>query len=124
MNGFTLVEAGASTFDETWKPVWGEVSQIRNHYNELAVTLDQKEQNRHIVIRFRLYDDGLGFRYEFPLQRTLHYFTVKEEYTQFAMTGDEINVQHCPLCTFAQYRLAGSQQIVHLVFAHILFFPC
>lgn len=73
MNGFTLVEAGASTFDETWKPVWGEVSQIRNHYNELAVTLDQKEQNRHIVIRFRLYDDGLGFRYEFPLQRTLHY---------------------------------------------------
>ena len=88
MNGFTLVEAGASTFDETWKPVWGEVSQIRNHYNELAVTLDQKEQNRHIVIRFRLYDDGLGFRYEFPLQRTLHYFTVKEEYTQFAMTGD------------------------------------
>lgn len=88
MNGLTLVEAGASTFDETWKPVWGEVSQIRNHYNELAVTLDQKEQNRHIVIRFRLYDDGLGFRYEFPLQRTLHYFTVKEEYTQFAMTGD------------------------------------
>ena len=68
--------------------MWGEVSQIRNHYNELAVTLDQKEQNRHIVIRFRLYDDGLGFRYEFPLQRTLHYFTVKEEYTQFAMTGD------------------------------------
>ena len=88
MNGFTLVEAEASTFDETWKPVWGEVSQIRNYYNELAVTLDQKEQNRHIVIRFRLYDDGLGFRYEFPLQRTLHYFTVKEEHTQFAMAGD------------------------------------
>ena len=59
MNGFTLVEAGASTFDETWKPVWGEVSQIRNHYNELAVTLDQKEQNRHIVIRFRLSRDLL-----------------------------------------------------------------
>ena len=87
-DGFRLAGSETSTFDETWKPVWGEVSQIRNHYNELAVTLVQKEQNRHIVIRFRLYDDGLGFRYEFPLQRTLHYFTVKEEYTQFAMTGD------------------------------------
>lgn len=88
MDGFTLVEAKTSTFDETWKPVWGEVAQIRNHYNELAVRLEQKEQDRHIVIRFRLYDDGLGFRYEFPLQRGLHCFTVKEEHTQFAMTGD------------------------------------
>ena len=88
MDGFTLVEAKTSTFDETWKPVWGEVAQIRNHYNELAVRLEQKEQDRHIVIRFRLYDDGLGFRYEFPLQRGLHCFTVKEEHTQFSMTGD------------------------------------
>ena len=88
MDGFTLVEAKTSTFDETWKPVWGEVAQIRNHYNELAVRLEQKEQDRHIVIRFRLYDDGLGFRYECPLQRGLHCFTVKEEHTQFAMTGD------------------------------------
>ena len=88
MDGFSLAEAQKSTFDETWKPVWGEVAQIRNHYNELAATLEQKEHNRRIVIRFRLYDDGLGFRYEFPLQRELHYFTVKEEHSQFAMTGD------------------------------------
>ena len=88
MDGFTLVEAKTSTFDETWKPVWGEVAQIRNHYNELAVRLEQKEQDRHIVIRFRLYDDGLGFRYEFPLQKNLNYFVIKEERTQFAMTGD------------------------------------
>lgn len=90
MDNFTLVDAATSTFDETWKPVWGEVRQIRNHYNELAVTLSQKSQNRNMIIRFRLYDDGLGFRYEFPLQRNLNYFIVKEEHTQFAMTGDHI----------------------------------
>lgn len=88
MNGFTLTDAKTSTFDETWEPVWGEVKSIRNHYNELAVTLDQKAQDRNIVIRFRLYDDGLGFRYEFPLQKNLNYFVIKEEYSQFAMTGD------------------------------------
>lgn len=88
MDNFTLIDAATSTFDETWKPVWGEVRQIRNHYNELAVTLSQKSQNRNMIIRFRLYDDGLGFRYEFPLQRNLNYFIVKEEHTQFAMTGD------------------------------------
>ena len=88
MNGFTLADTQTSTFDETWEPVWGEVKQIRNHYNEMAVTLDQKAQDRNIIIRFRLFDDGLGFRYEFPLQKNLNYFVIKEERTQFAMTGD------------------------------------
>ena len=88
MNGFPLADTQTSTFDETWEPVWGEVKQIRNHYNEMAVTLDQKAQDRNIIIRFRLFDDGLGFRYEFPLQKNLNYFVIKEERTQFAMTGD------------------------------------
>lgn len=88
MNEFTLADTQTSTFDETWEPVWGEVKQIRNHYNEMAVTLDQKAQDRNIIIRFRLFDDGLGFRYEFPLQKNLNYFVIKEERTQFAMTGD------------------------------------
>ena len=88
MNGFTLADTQTSTFDETWEPVWGEVKQIRNYYNEMAVTLDQKAQDRNIIIRFRLFDDGLGFRYEFPLQKNLNYFVIKEERTQFAMTGD------------------------------------
>ena len=88
MNGFTLAGTETSTFDETWEPVWGEVKQIRNHYNEMAVTLNQKAQDRNIIIRFRLFDDGLGFRYEFPLQKNLYYFVIKEERTQFAMAGD------------------------------------
>jgi hypothetical protein len=71
-------------FDENWKPVWGEVAQIRNHYNELAVTLNQKGTDRQIIIRFRLFDEGLGFRYEFPSQKNLIYFVIKEERTQFA----------------------------------------
>ena len=65
MGGFACIDAKTSTFDETWEPVWGEVKSIRNHYNEMAVTLNQKVQNRNIIIRFRLYNDGLGFRYEF-----------------------------------------------------------
>ncbi|MEG0889810.1 MAG: glycoside hydrolase family 97 N-terminal domain-containing protein, partial [Bacteroides sp.] len=88
MNGFTLADSQTASFDETWSPVWGEVKNIRNQYNELAVTLDQKAQDRHIIIRFRLYNDGLGFRYEFPLQKNLNYFVIKEEHSQFAMTGD------------------------------------
>jgi len=88
MNGFTLANASTSTFDETWQPVWGEVKHIRNHYNELVVTLNQKAQDRNMIIRFRLFNDGLGFRYEFPLQKNLNYFIIKEERTQFAMTGD------------------------------------
>lgn len=88
LNDFTVVDTKTATFDENWKPVWGEVASIRNHYNELAVTLNQKETDRQIVIRFRLFDDGLGFRYEFPSQKNLTYFVIKEERTQFAMTGD------------------------------------
>ena len=88
MDGFKLVEQQQTTFDETWQPVWGEESNIRNHYNELLVTLRQVAHNRNIQIRFRLFDDGLGFRYEFPLQQNLNYFVIKEEHTQFAMAGD------------------------------------
>ncbi len=88
MNGFSLAGVKTSTFDETWQPVWGEEKEIRNHYNEMEVTLNQKAQERNIVIRFRLFDDGLGFRYEFPLQKNLNYFVIKEEHTQFAMAGD------------------------------------
>ena len=88
MNGFSITDVKNSTFDEIWEPVWGEEKQIRNHYNEMAVTLNQEAEDRYIVIRFRLFDDGLGFRYEFPLQKTLNYFVIKEEHTQFAMTGD------------------------------------
>ena len=86
--GFQLQKAETATFDETWKPVWGEVSSIRNHYNELAVTLHQPKEDRTIRIRFRLYDDGLGFRYEFPEQKNLVYFVIKDEYSEFAMAGD------------------------------------
>lgn len=68
--------------------VWGETSTIRNHYNEMAVNLYQKAANRHITIRFRVYDYGMGLRYEFPQQADLNYFIIKEEHTQFAMTGD------------------------------------
>ena len=88
MSGFAIADVKTSTFDETWEPVWGEVKQIRNHYNEMAVTLKQEAQNRNIVIRFRVFDDGLGFRYEFPLQKNLNYFVIKEEHTQFVMAGD------------------------------------
>jgi len=87
-DGFKIVKSENSTFDETWSPVWGESSSIRNHYNELLVTLNQSNTNRNLMIRFRLFDDGLGFRYEFPEQKDLVYFVIKEEKTQFAMHGD------------------------------------
>ena len=112
--GFTLTDSAFNSFDETWEPVWGEEASIRNHYNELLVTLEQKpeaarEAQRGVSVtdpeytgdlgnpygkgavmqvRFRLYDDGLGFRYEFPLENALTYFKVKEELTEFALTGD------------------------------------
>lgn len=88
MDGFTVADTKTSTFDETWKPVWGETSTIRNNYNELAVTLNQESSNRNIIIRFRIYDYGMGLRYEFPQQKDLNYFIIKDEHTQFAMTGD------------------------------------
>ena len=88
MDGFTVADTKTSSFDETWKPVWGETSTIRNNYNEMAVTLNQASSNRNIIIRFRAYDYGMGLRYEFPQQKDLNYFIIKEEHTQFAMTGD------------------------------------
>ena len=90
MNGFVLKDSETSSFDETWTPVWGEEKEIRNHYNELAVTLEQPKNDRRMIIRFRLFDDGLGFRYEFPKQPNLNHFVIKEERTQFAMAGDHI----------------------------------
>lgn len=88
MDGFSLKGTETSTFDETWQPVWGETRDIRNHYNELLACLEQPETGRLMNIRFRIYDDGMGFRYEFPLQDNLTYFVVKEEHSQFAMDGD------------------------------------
>ncbi|WP_140485604.1 glycoside hydrolase family 97 protein [Flavobacterium sp. GSA192] len=88
LNDFTISDTKTSTFDEVWKPVWGEVASIRNHYNELVVTLNQKVSERQLIIRFRLFDDGLGFRYEFPAQKNLTYFVIKEERSQFAMAGN------------------------------------
>ena len=87
-DGFSVADVVRSSFDETWTPVWGEEDHIRNHYNEMAVTLLQSGSDRRMVIRFRLYDDGLGFRYEFPQQKNLNYFVIQEELSQFAMTGD------------------------------------
>ena len=107
MEGFDVMDEKLSEFDETWKPVWGETATIRNHYNELAVTLRQRlpdtteykgdgtndglaliSHERKMIIRFRVYDDGIGLRYEFPQQADLNYFLIKEEHTEFAMAGD------------------------------------
>jgi hypothetical protein len=88
MDGFELMQTIKTSHDDTWKPVWGETDEIRNHYNEMTVSLLQAKSNRNIKICFRVYDDGVGFRYEFPQQRDLNYFVIKEEHTQFAMAGD------------------------------------
>ena len=88
LDGFTILSSEQNTFDETWETVWGEESAIRNHYNELLVHLEQKATSRKMDIRIRLFDDGYGLRYEFPRQDGLKYFTVKEERTEFALTGD------------------------------------
>lgn len=88
MDGFNIVGSETSAFDETWQPVWGETKDIRNHYNELLVKLRQTSTNRFMNLRFRVYDDGMGFRYEFPQQKNLVYFVVKDEHSQFAMNGD------------------------------------
>ena len=87
-DGFAVESVERSSHDETWTPVWGEEDSIRNNYNELAVNLVQASTERRLVIRFRLFNDGLGFRYEFPSQKNLNYFVIKEELTQFAMTAD------------------------------------
>jgi hypothetical protein len=88
LNNFVQLDVKQSNFDETWTPVWGEEKNIRNNYNELAVTLQQKTTERKIIIRFRAFNNGVGFRYEFPEQKNLSYFTIKEEKTQFVMDGD------------------------------------
>jgi hypothetical protein len=88
MSGFLIKDTARTAVNTSWTPVWGELKSITNNYNELAITLDQPKAKRKMVIRFRAFDDGLGFRYEFPTQENLVYFVVKEEKTQFAMTGD------------------------------------
>ena len=88
MDGFELMQTIKTSHNDTWKPVWGETDEIRNHYNEMTVSLLQAKSNRNIKICFRVYDDGVGFRYEFPQQKDLNYFVIKEEHTQFAMAGD------------------------------------
>ncbi len=105
LDDFSLDKEETSTFDETWEPVWGETKYIRNHYNEYTATLSQhwltapsksnngvrrqpRQHRRTILIRFRVYDDGIGFRYEFPQQPELNYFLIKEERSEFALTGD------------------------------------
>ena len=88
LDGFTVIGEEKSTFDETWTPVWGENKTIRNHYNDMLVKLRQDATDVYMNIRFRVYDDGVGFRYEFPAEGKLEYFVIKEERTEFAMTGD------------------------------------
>ncbi|MBQ1610519.1 MAG: glycoside hydrolase family 97 N-terminal domain-containing protein, partial [Muribaculaceae bacterium] len=108
LDEFTLYDAFTNSFDETWQPVWGQYKNIRNHYNELAVYLVQEHEvftkpenptveglkrhvtKRDVIIRFRVYNDGMGLRYEFPQQENLNYFIIKEECTEFAMTGDHM----------------------------------
>ena len=89
-DGFEVESVETDSFDQTWEPVWGEEAKIRNNYNELLVNLVQKSTERKMSVRFRLYDDGLGFRYEFPYQKNLSYFVIKEELTQFALAGDHM----------------------------------
>lgn len=101
-HAFTLKDTKYSSFDETWEPIWGEEAEIRNHYTEMLITLaqpvssvksmDHSTETKATImeIRFRLYNDGLGFRYEFPMENALVYFWIKEELTEFAMTGDHI----------------------------------
>lgn len=90
LKGFTIQNTQQSDFDAIWRPVWGEQSEIINHYKELAVELHQKSTDRNLIIRFRLFDDGLGFRYEFPQQKNLGHIIIEDENTEFAMTGDHL----------------------------------
>ena len=90
-DGFRVLGTDTTSFDEVWEPVWGEESEIRNHYNELAVRLEKETTGELMTVRFRLYDDGLGFRYEFPGMQKLDYFVIKEEMTEFAMDGDHFS---------------------------------
>ena len=88
MDQFRINKTSTSSFDETWQPIWGETHDILNRYNELLLEMEKPSNGRYMNLRFRVYDDGIGFRYEFPQQKYLNYFVVKAEHTQFAMTGD------------------------------------
>jgi len=89
MDGFSIKNTAQKTIDEKWDPILGEEKTIRNNYTELLVTLSQEKNNsRFINLRFRLFNDGLGFRYEFPKQKDLSYFIIKEEHTEFKLAGD------------------------------------
>ena len=88
MDQFHINKTSTSSFDETWQPVWGETRDIRNHYNELFLEMEKPSNGRFMNLRFRVFDDGVAFRYEFPQQQYLNYFVVKAEHTQFAMTGN------------------------------------
>ncbi|MBQ1200623.1 MAG: glycoside hydrolase family 97 N-terminal domain-containing protein, partial [Alistipes sp.] len=89
-NNFRQTGVTRSDSDTTWTPVWGEVATIRDNYKQMVVSLEQKERKYKMDIVFRLYNEGLGFRYVFPAQTELTYFVIKEEKTEFAMTGDHI----------------------------------
>ncbi len=88
MDGFRLASSVTACGHETWQPVWGEESEISSDYNELLVNLMQDSEDREMDIRFRVFNDGMGLRYEFPQQDSLNYFVIQEEMTQFAMAGD------------------------------------
>ena len=90
LDGFSLLDTVYDSKDELWEPVWGEERQIRNHYNEMLVILQQQETNRTMNIRFRVFDEGIGFRYEFPKQAALGHFIIQQERTGFTLTGDHI----------------------------------
>ena len=90
LDGFSLLDTVYDSKDELWEPVWGEERQIRNHYNEMLVILQQQETNRTMNIRFRVFDEGIGFRYEFPQQADLGHFIIQQERTGFTLTGDHI----------------------------------
>ncbi len=88
LKNFEVENSSETSFDNTWNPVWGETKDIRNNYNQLQVELIQKDTDRKLILNFRLFDEGLGFRYEFPEQQNLTYFVIEEEHSQFAMAGD------------------------------------
>lgn len=87
-NNFSITATKFDQSDQVWKPVWGEQKEVRDHHNEMFIMLNQASTNRQLNIRFRLFNDGLGFRYEFPVQKQLRHFTIKEETTEFKLTGD------------------------------------
>ena len=125
LRSFEVIGMDSVMHDDTWEPVWGEQSKIRNHYRELMVQLkDKKGSGIFMNVRFRVFDDGMGFRYEFPAQEKLDYFIVTDELTQFALNGDhkafwipgdydtnEYAYNTTKLSEIANNKNAGSQEI-------------